>query len=97
MQQGETLTVPAPGLLANDSDPDGDPLAATLQTGSTNGLVTVNADGSFTYTPDSGFTGTDTFTYAANDGLGGSDTATVTITVSETVKQFFIYLPAVLK
>jgi N-acetylneuraminic acid mutarotase len=96
MQQDGTLTVNAPGLLGNDSDPDGDPLTAALQTGPANGSVTVNADGSFTYTPDSGFTGTDTFTYVASDGLGGSDTATVTITVNES-GQFMIYMPVVLK
>ncbi|MGH9177313.1 MAG: Ig-like domain-containing protein, partial [Acidimicrobiales bacterium] len=43
---------------------------------------TLNADGSFTYTPEAGFSGTDSFTYTASDGNGGTDTATVTITVT---------------
>jgi hypothetical protein len=76
MQQDGTLVVSSPGLLVNDSDPDSDPLTAALQTGPLHGFVTVNADGSFTYTPDSGFTGSDAFTYVASDGLGGADTAT---------------------
>jgi N-acetylneuraminic acid mutarotase len=92
--ESEPLIVPAPGVLGNDSDPDGDPLTAVLQTGPSNGAVTVNADGSFTYIPDGGFTGTDTFTYLASDGLGGNDGATVTITVNES-GQFNIYMPAV--
>jgi N-acetylneuraminic acid mutarotase len=93
--QDQTLIVAAPGLLANDSDPDGDPLTAALLTGPAHGSVTVNADGSFSYTPDSGFTGVDTFTYTVDDGRGGQDTAVVTITVTEVV-EFFIYLPLVL-
>jgi VCBS repeat-containing protein len=96
MQQDGTLVVSSPGLLVNDSDPDSDPLTAALQTGPLHGFVTVNADGSFTYTPDSGFTGSDAFTYVASDGLGGADTATVTITVNGTGGQFFIYMPVVL-
>jgi VCBS repeat-containing protein len=94
--ENETLIVDAPGVLENDSDPDGDLLMAALQTGSANGSVSINADGSFTYTPDSGFMGIDTFTYTASDGRGGSDTAMVTITVNES-DQFAIYMPVVLK
>ena len=44
--------------------------------------VTLNANGSFTYTPDANFYGTDTFTYVVSDGNGGTDTGTVTITVT---------------
>jgi hypothetical protein len=99
MQQDGTLTVNAPGLLGNDSDPDGDPLTAALQTGPANGSVTVNGDGSFSYTPDGGFTGIDTFTYVTSDGFGGADTATVTITVNQTppTDQFAVFMPAVFK
>ena len=68
-------------MLANDSDVDGDSLSASLASGPANGLVTVNADGSFSYTPNAGFSGVDSFTYTANDGNGGSATATVEITV----------------
>jgi len=70
-------------VLSNDSDPDGDPLTVTEFEQPANGTVTQNPDGSLTYTPDAGFTGTDTFTYTISDGNGGTDTATVTITVPE--------------
>jgi VCBS repeat-containing protein len=70
-------------VLANDTDVDGGALTATLVASTANGALTVNADGSFTYTPNPNFSGSDSFTYAANDGNGGSDTATVTIAVNE--------------
>jgi VCBS repeat-containing protein len=76
-----TLTEAAPGVLGNDSDPEGDPLTAVLQTGTANGTLALNADGSFTYNPNTGFTGSDSFTYVANDGALDSNVATVTITV----------------
>ncbi|WP_338016066.1 Ig-like domain-containing protein [Meridianimarinicoccus roseus] len=76
----------ASGLLANDTDPEGDTLLAPLFTGNTvNGIYEIQTDGSFTYTPNAGFTGTDTFTYEADDQNGGFDTATVTITVGGAV------------
>src|SRR5947207_2584808 len=65
---GATLTVPAPGVLGNDSDVEGSPLAAALVTGPTKGTLTLNANGSFTYGSNAGSSGTDTFTYKANDG-----------------------------
>ena len=74
-------------MLGNDTDPDGDDLTATLATGPANGSVVLNDDGSYTYTPDDGFSGEDTFTYTIDDGNGGSDTATVTITVGEEKNQ----------
>jgi VCBS repeat-containing protein len=76
-----TLNVAATGVLANDSDPNGDPITAVLVTNASNGTVTLNSDGSFSYVPNSGFTGTDTFTYEANDGTLNSSAATVTLTV----------------
>jgi hypothetical protein len=82
---GSEETASPSGVLINDTDVDGDPLTATpIAGGSTtqSGTITLNADGSFTYTPPASFTGTDTFTYTVNDGNGGTDTATVTITVS---------------
>jgi VCBS repeat-containing protein len=78
---GNTLDVAAPGILANDSDGDGDTLTASLVAGPANGSLTLNADGSLSYTPNAGFTGADTFTYMANDGTGDSNVATVTIDV----------------
>lgn len=80
--QNTALSVPAPGLLANDTDADGDPLTAVLVNGPTNGTLTFNPDGSFTYTPRPGFRGTDSFTYRAVDPSGAtSGVATVTLAV----------------
>jgi VCBS repeat-containing protein len=78
------LVISAPGVLANDTDADGDALTATLvvASGPASGTLTFNADGSFTYLPDSGFRGTDTFSYVVNDGTIDSAPATVTITVN---------------
>ncbi|MBW3563578.1 MAG: tandem-95 repeat protein [Acidobacteria bacterium] len=76
------LTVPAPGVLSNDTDADGDPLTAVLVTTTSNGTLTLNSDGSFTYTPNANFNGSDSFTYQAFDGSASSNTATVTLTVN---------------
>ena len=72
------VTIP---VLANDADVDGDTLAVQEVTQPANGTVTINADGTVTYTPNAKFSGTDTFTYTVSDGNGGTDTATVTVTV----------------
>jgi VCBS repeat-containing protein len=85
VNRNETLTVDAAGgLLANDSDAENDTLTAQVATQPTNGTLTLNADGSFTYTPNSGFVGTDTFTYQANDGTASSTAVTVSISVLNT-------------
>jgi VCBS repeat-containing protein len=68
-------------VLANDSDPDGDPLTVTEATAE-NGTVTINPDGTITYTPDPDFNGTDTITYIADDGNGGTTPGTVTVTIN---------------
>ena len=81
LSQDTALTVPAPGVLGNDSDVDGGPLTVSLGTGPTDGSLVLNADGSFAYTPNTGFTGSDSFTYNADDGLGGEAAATVTLSV----------------
>jgi hypothetical protein len=75
------LTVLAPGVLGNDLDADGDPLTAVLVQNVSSGTLTLNADGSFTYTPNTGFLGGDLFTYAANDGVSSSGITTVSLTV----------------
>lgn len=75
------LTVTAPGVLDNDSDADLDPLTAVLNSNPANGAVTLNADGSFVYTPTLNFHGIDNFTYHANDGFNNSNIATVEIEV----------------
>ena len=78
---GDTLTISALGVLANDTDADGDALSVTAATTPSNGSLSMRADGGFDYTPDSGFVGTDTFTYYVSDGHGGLDSATVTVDV----------------
>jgi VCBS repeat-containing protein len=76
------LSVPAAtGVLANDTDAEHDPLSALLVGAPAHGTLTLNADGSFTYTPASGFMGSDAFTYVAQDIDGQSNVATVTIAV----------------
>ncbi|WP_139195059.1 Ig-like domain-containing protein [Curtobacterium sp. MCBA15_001] len=81
-ETGETLTVPAAqGVLANDT---GDGLGVVSNTKPAHGTATVNSDGSYTYTPDAGYSGTDSFTYTAQDGSGRTATGTVTITVTPT-------------
>ena len=71
------------GSSFNDYDPDGDAITTLLISGPANGTVNLSPDGSFTYTPNAGFVGTDTFTYKASDGKLDSNLATVTITVTE--------------
>jgi probable HAF family extracellular repeat protein len=70
-------------VLANDSDDDGDPLSITNVTDPSNGTAEL-VDATVRYTPDSGYTGSDTFTYTIGDGRGGTDEATVTVTVQAT-------------
>ncbi len=69
-------------LLANDTDIEANALTTSLVNGPANGSLTLNADGSFSYTPDADWNGTDSFTYTANDGALDSNVATVTITVN---------------
>jgi VCBS repeat-containing protein len=88
------LTVAAPGVLGNDSDVDGDPLAATLVAGPNDGTLTLNAAGSFTYTPNANFNGSDSFTYRAGDGTADSNVATVTISVAAVNDEPGFDLPA---
>jgi hypothetical protein len=73
------VTVP---VLSNDSDPNGDALTVTNVTQPANGTTQRNANNTVTYTPNAGFTGSDTFTYTANDGQANSNVATVTVTVA---------------
>ena len=76
------LTIAAPGLVGNDTDVDSGSLSAVWVSNPSHGTLSLNANGSFTYTPTSGYTGTDSFTYKANDGQADSNVATVTITVN---------------
>ena len=81
--QDTPLNLSAPGVLGNDNDVEGDPIFVSAFDSNTanGGLVSVNPDGSFNYTPPGGYTGVDTFTYIIDDGNSGLDTATVSITV----------------
>jgi bacillopeptidase F len=82
MVQGGTLNVAAPGVLANDSDADGDILAAQQATAPASGTLTLNSNGSFAYAPVATFTGTTSFGYQAKDPSGAvSPPATVSINV----------------
>jgi len=67
-------------VLANDSDPDGDPLTIVSVSAPGNGQAAISGD-VILYTPAAGFVGTDSFTYTIDDGFGGQATATVTVTV----------------
>jgi len=83
VNEDTTLTVAAPGVLGNDTDPNaGTVLSAFLVSGPLNGTLTLNSNGSFTYKGKANFNGIDTFTYKANDGMQDSNVATVTITIN---------------
>lgn len=93
VDQDKTLTVPAPGVLGNDTDPDHNSLTAARVSSPAHGALSLNPGGSFTYTPNAGFTGDDTFTYKANDGHNDSNVATVTITVKRINHPPHVVLP----
>ena len=76
------LVVVGPGVLANDTDQEGNGLTALLGAGPASGSLSLLANGGFTYTPNAGFSGGDSFTYRANDGSTNSNFATVTIAVN---------------
>src|SRR3989449_2035508 len=76
------LTITAPGVLDNDTDIDSPALTAVVVTGPSHGALTLNANGSFTYTPAADFNGPDSFTYKANDGQADSNVATVALTIN---------------
>jgi VCBS repeat-containing protein len=79
-------------VLSNDSDPDvGDILTVDSVTQGANGSVSNN--GSYaTYTPATGFNGTDSFSYTVSDGNGGTDTATVSVTVVDAFATIFVHV-----
>src|SRR5262249_46530184 len=79
--ENTALSIAAPGVLGNDTDPNNAPLTPVLVAAPAHGTLTVSANGSFTYTPAAKFLGTDSFTYQASDGPFTSNVATVTLTV----------------
>jgi len=76
-----SLNLAAPGVLSNDTDPEGSTLTAQLESGPSNGILTLNSNGSFVYTPTPNYTGSDSFTYRARDGTLASGVATAVITI----------------
>ena len=78
---GVEISVPAPGVLVNDTDADGDALTAEEVDTGGNGSIDLNADGSFSFKSGGSFVGDRTFTYRVTDGIRWSAAATVTITV----------------
>ncbi len=86
----------APGVLGNDDDPDNDPLTASLVTTSSHGTVNLQADGGFTYTPDAGYSGSDSFTYRVYDGQAYSGPTTVQLTITP-VTNGQIFLPLLMQ
>ena len=88
MLAGDTLEVPAPGVLGNDSDPDGEVLTARIRTAPSSGTLTMAAAGSFRFVTPAGFSGRVGFEYEACDPADSCATAAVTITVMEPDNRF---------
>jgi hypothetical protein len=82
MPENGTLSIPAPGVLTNDVDIDGDSLQAELVSAASHGVVQLHQDGSFTYTPNALFNREDVFNYTASDGTHNSQPVTVQIVVN---------------
>ena len=82
--------VPAIGVLTNDTSSNASPLTAVLNTTVSHGTLTLNPNGSFTYTPTSGYQGSDSFSYHANDGNTDSSVATVTLTITAYGSQMLV-------
>ena len=85
INEDTALTVAAAGVLANDTDTNGNPLTAVLITGPSHGTLSLNANGSFTYTPVANYSGPDSFIYQANDGSLNSSMAAVFVNVVSVV------------
>jgi hypothetical protein len=81
------------GVLSNDISPQGVPLQAVLEDDVSHGTLAINSNGSFTYTPDNGFSGEDSFTYYAIAGVEVSNTVTVKLFVGASK----VFLPLVVR
>ena len=66
--ENKSLTIAAPGVLANDSDADGQALSVIIAAGPNHGILNLSTDGSFVYTPTTDYDGPDEFIYTASDG-----------------------------
>lgn len=82
VSEDNVLAMAIPGVKSNDFDVDGEVTIATLVQSTTNGNLALNADGSFIYTPNLNFFGTDTFTYTLSDGIATSSTVVVSLTIN---------------
>jgi VCBS repeat-containing protein len=82
LAEDTVLTVAAPGVLGNDIDVDGDPLTAVVTGSPGHGVVTLDANGRFVYTPHGNYSGADSFTYQASDGTRHSNVASVNVVVT---------------
>jgi VCBS repeat-containing protein len=80
--EDQAFTIPAAGVLMNDTDYENDPLTAFAVSAPSHGTVELDSDGKFTYTPDANFYGSDSFTYCANDGEDDSNLATVYLEIA---------------
>lgn len=83
--QMTVLTIAAPGVLENDSDPNGDPLVTQLVAPPNHGSLVLNANGSFTFTPNGTYVGIDNFTYVASDGSNQSNQAEVSLDIKDQI------------
>ena len=93
-EEDTPLVIAPNGVISNDIDNENHPLTVTVDSDVNNGVLDLNLDGSFVYTPTVGFSGDDSFTYILSDG-GLTDTATVTLKV--TVSDYPIFLPMIIK
>lgn len=81
----EDTTLTAPTVLSNDTDADGDTIdQAVLGTTTANGVLNLNTNGTFTYTPNANFNGVDTFTYQARDSLNNENSLPTLVTINVT-------------
>ncbi|HEY0551105.1 MAG TPA: Ig-like domain-containing protein, partial [Verrucomicrobiae bacterium] len=84
VNEDTTLSISSPGVLANDTDAEGNSLSTVLVSNVTYGTLTLNSGGSFTYRPSTNYNGGDSFIYRAKDSSGTSAPVTVTITINPT-------------
>jgi Ca2+-binding RTX toxin-like protein len=95
VSNSNSISIAASTLLANDSDPDGDPLTITGVAGATNGTVAFNSQTStVTFTPTSGYIGPANFSYTISDGRGGTASAVVSLTVSQSQTTLNLFSPS---
>ncbi|MHA6731510.1 DUF4082 domain-containing protein [Devosia sp. A369] len=85
-QKNTALTLSAAALLANDNDPDSDPLSITGASGGVNGTAVYNAQtNAVLFTPTAGYSGAASFVYSISDGRGGTASASVALTVTQAI------------